>query len=326
MEREIVEEITGSGPAIEKRSAPVGLKRDEYLLWLMGADPYNQPKIELRCHSCKLLVWENDPGLRITRDMIRCAACDAAVQTLKAAWGVNKWPTEEFKQLDPKTKANLFATNRINGGNVKEAYAMTCAKKRFEQRTEADKSTMRPLSYWVNLGYCKDKIKKLIPKENQHYDSVTQAWHYRLPNSDRCKVTEVEQDTKDILTEMRCDTGVLQKIAKVAPKPVKKKVRCVKKDAPKPQAAQSEVKLLKRRPRKDCKRIEDLALGRAPFVMFSTQVCVSVARQLPSASPLTVKMRHNRKACRTYSMTAITIGRPRSGGSMTLTSLTIYTR
>ena len=74
--------------------------------------------------------------------MIRCAACDAAVQTLKAAWGVNQWPTEEFKQLDPKTKANLFATNRINGGNVKEAYAMTCAKKRFEQRTEADKSTM----------------------------------------------------------------------------------------------------------------------------------------------------------------------------------------
>ena len=204
---------------------------------------------------------------------------------------------------------------------------MTCAKKRFEQRAEADKSRMRPLSYWVNLGYCKDKIKKLIPKENQHNDSVTQAWHYRLSNSDRCKVTEVEQDTKDILREMRCDTGVLQKIATVPLKPVKKKkARCVKKDALKPQAAKSDGKLLKRRPRKDCKRIEDLASGRAPFVMFSTQVCVSVARQLPSASPLTVKMRHNRKAGRTYSMTAITIGRPRLGGSMTLTSLTIYTR
>ena len=138
----------------------------------------------------------------------------------------------------------------------------------------------------------------------------------------------MEQDTKDILMEMRCDTGGLQKRAKrKSLKPVKKKkARCVKKDAPKPQAAQSEVKLLKRRPRKDCKRIEDLALGRAPFLMFWTHVCVSVARQLPSASPLTVKMRHNRKACRTYSMTAITIGRPRLGGSMTLTSLTIYTR
>ena len=203
---------------------------------------------------------------------------------------------------------------------------MTCAQKRFEQRTEADKSTMRPLSYWDNLGYDKNKIKKLTAKEDKHYDSVTQAWHYRLRGPDRCKVTEVEQDTKDILREMRCDTGVLQKKATVPLKPVKKKARCVKKDALKPQAAKSDGKLLKRRPRKDCKRIEDLALGRAPFLMFWTHVCVSVAEQPPSASPLTVKMRHNRKACRTYSMTAITIGRPRSGGSMTLTSLTIYTR
>ena len=93
---------------------------------------------------------------------------------------------------------------------------------------------MRPLSYWVNLGYDEDKIKKLVPKEDQHYDSVTQAWHYRLSNSDRCKVTEMEQDTKDILMEMRCDTGVLQKIATVSLKPVKKKARCVKKDAPRP--------------------------------------------------------------------------------------------
>ena len=293
-------------------------------------------KIQHYCESCDLPVWQNDPGIiHGVVDSIRCGACDAAEHTLRAAWGVNKWPTEEFKQLDPKTKAIFFATNRINGGNVKEAYAMTCAKKRFEQRTEADKSTMRPLSYWDSLGYDKNKIKKLTAKEDKHYDSVTQAWHYRLRGPDRCKVTEVEQDTKDILTEMRGDTGDLQKIATVPLNPVKKKkarcvkkkqARCVKKDAPKQQAAQSEVKLLKRRPRKDSKRIEDLAVGRAAFVMFWTQVCVSVARQLPSASPLTVKMRHNRKACRTYSMTAITIGRHRLGGSMTLTTLTIYTR
>ena len=120
-----MEEIIGFGPdnvdnekikgqakrhhddAIDKRSAPV-LEGADYLLQLYGGNPHSQSKIHASCEACKLPIWWNDPGLRITRDMIRCAACDAAVQTLKAACGVNKWPTEEFKQLDPKTKANCL--------------------------------------------------------------------------------------------------------------------------------------------------------------------------------------------------------------------------
>ena len=182
------------------------------------------------------------------------------------------------------------------------------------------------MQYWIDLGYDEDKIRKFVPKEDQYYDPVMQAWHYRLSNYDRCKVTEIEEDTKDILMKMRIDTGVRQKRAKAAPKPVKKIARCVKKDAPKPQAAKSDVKLFKRRGPRDRKRFEDLALGRAPFLMCWTHVCVLVAEQPPSASPLTVQMRHNRKACRIHSMTAIAIARPRQGGNMTLASLTFYTR
>ena len=93
------------------------------------------------------------------------------------------WPTDEFRQWDDESKVNLFA-NHLKGGDVKIDYARTCAKIRFERRTNSNVSEIRPLEYWVKLGYDEYKLKTCTPICDQYYNVIC-GWHFRLSVTNR---------------------------------------------------------------------------------------------------------------------------------------------
>ena len=89
---------------------------------------------------------------------------------------------------------------------MKRAYAMTCAKKHIERKMNSDLGEMRPLQYWVNLGYDENRLKTYTPKEDQTYSDQL-GWQFRVNVNTRISETSVERETQDILSKMATRTG-----------------------------------------------------------------------------------------------------------------------
>lgn len=76
------------------------------------------------------------------------------------SYGLGKWPTEELLTLEPETKLEFFVyRSPSNAAFKKRQYAMLIAKRRVERRAARDAGEMRPLEYWVRLGYEAERLR-----------------------------------------------------------------------------------------------------------------------------------------------------------------------
>ena len=156
---------------------------------------------ELVCRDCKLKVDPAEKGVRMlakTTKKYQCGNCNSACTVLNYALG--GWPSEEFKSWDPETKTNFFRSG-MKGSDVKRNYAMTCAKKHIERKMNSDLGEMRPLQYWVNLGYDEHRLKTYTPKEDQTYSDQI-GWQFRVNVNSRISETCLEREMQDILSKM----------------------------------------------------------------------------------------------------------------------------
>ena len=89
-----------------------------------------------------------------------------------------------------------FFRSGLKGSDVRRQYAMTCAKKRIERKINQDAGEMRPLQYWVNLGYDGERLKTFTPKEDRAYDHQC-GWQFRVNVNTIAKETEIQRDAQD---------------------------------------------------------------------------------------------------------------------------------
>ena len=161
---------------------------------------------ELVCRDCKLKVDPAAKGVRIltkTTKKYQCGNCNSACTVLNYALG--GWPSEEFKSWDPETKVKFYRMG-LKGSDVRRNYAQTCAKKHLERKINTDAGEMRPLQYWVNLGYDENRLKTHTPKEDQTYSDQL-GWQFRVNVNTRISETSVERETQDILSKMATRTA-----------------------------------------------------------------------------------------------------------------------
>ena len=161
---------------------------------------------ELVCQDCRLKVVPGGTGVRLRskqKQIYQCGNCNSACTVLSYALG--GWPSEEFQSWDPETKVNFFRSG-LKGGDVKRAYAQTCAKKHIERRINRDAGEMRPLQYWVKLGYDETRLKCYTPKEDQTYSDQL-GWQFRVNVNTAISETHIEKEMQDILSKMATRTA-----------------------------------------------------------------------------------------------------------------------
>ena len=180
---------------------------------------------ELVCQDCKMKVVPGGTGVRLrskTKKIYQCGNCNSACTVLSYALG--GWPSEEFQAWDPETKVNFFRSG-LKGGNIKRAYAQTCAKKHIERRINRDTGEMRPLQYWVKLGYDENRLKCYTPKEDQTF-SEQLGWQFRVNVNTAISETHIEKEMQDILSKMATRTAAKAnfKEAKVAARKLQRRL------------------------------------------------------------------------------------------------------
>ena len=161
---------------------------------------------ELVCKDCKLKVNPGGTGVRLLskqKQRYQCGNCNSACTVLNYALG--GWPSEEFKSWDPETKVKFYRMG-LKGSDVRRNYAQTCAKKHLERKINTDAGEMRPLQYWVNLGYDENRLKNHTPKEDQTYSDQL-GWQFRVNVNTRVSETCVEREMQDILSKMATRTA-----------------------------------------------------------------------------------------------------------------------
>ena len=180
---------------------------------------------ELVCQDCKMKVVPGGTGVRLRskqKQIYQCGNCNSACTVLSYALG--GWPSEEFKSWDPETKTNFFRSG-LKGGDIKRAYAQTCAKKHIERRINRDSGEMRPLQYWVNLGYDEARLKTFTPMEDQMYTDQC-GWQFRVNVNTKIAETQIEKEMQDILKKMATRTALKAhcKESKIAARKLQRKL------------------------------------------------------------------------------------------------------
>ena len=65
---------------------------------------------------------------------------------------------------------------------------------------------MRPLQYWVKLGYDETRLKCYTPKEDQTYSDQF-GWQFRVNVNTPIAETQIEKEMQDILKKMATRTA-----------------------------------------------------------------------------------------------------------------------
>ena len=162
---------------------------------------------ELLCKDCKLPVVPEAKGVRKTaktKPQYQCSNCNSMCTVMNYAMG--GWPSDEFKQWDPETKVKFYRSG-LKGSDVKRHYAQTCAKKHIERKINRDAGEMRPLQYWVNLGYDAERLKTYTSQEDQTYTDQV-GWQFRVNVNTVVGETQVEREAQDILSKMANRTAM----------------------------------------------------------------------------------------------------------------------
>ena len=123
----------------------------------------------LICQDCELPVDPLKPGVRLMskqKRKYRCNKCNSTVTTMSHACG--GWPSEEFQTWDDETKVKFFRSGMC-GNEIKKENARVLAKKHVESRIDQNAGEMRPLKYWVSLGYDEERLVKFTPECDKEY-------------------------------------------------------------------------------------------------------------------------------------------------------------
>ena len=76
------------------------------------------------------------------------------------------WPTPEFNSFEPEERVNFF---RGDVKNCRMNYAKAVANKKTQEKSNETVGELRPLAYWVKLGYDEERIKNNTPEEDKGY-------------------------------------------------------------------------------------------------------------------------------------------------------------
>jgi uncharacterized membrane protein YgcG len=160
-----------SGP---NQVVPVGtmqttlaLRKSSFLMTWASATPLGACADRLTCMSCKLTCDPLAPGTRLrskSAGVWQCGGCNSKSVIMSSALGA--WPTPGFKAFTPEQKITFY---RTESKNCKQEYAKTVALRTIQERSETCDGELRPLNYWLKLGYDEARLRAHTAPEDRGY-------------------------------------------------------------------------------------------------------------------------------------------------------------